>query len=45
MNEKDLEKRVTSLEQMHLWAGVIIAVGVVLYFINKKSCKCNDTKR
>ena len=44
MNEKDLEKRVTSLEQMHLWAGVVIAVAVIVYFVNKKSCKCNGNK-
>lgn len=41
MNEKDLDKRITNLEQMHLWAGAIIVVGFIVYFINKKNCNCN----
>jgi hypothetical protein len=31
----DLEKRVTRLENLHIWAGFVVVVGVVIYIVKK----------
>lgn len=35
MPESNLEKRVKRLEQIHIWGGGIVIVGVILYFALK----------